>query len=158
MNLQKTDAKVTAANSPQPKGQAEKMVQIFKSSITQLAIHKDAKCEEPLPVLINAIRAKKSKDGYSIYTKMFSSSPERLSSPSLKRIEVALSENHELYQDLDQESRITQVLTIESRPTERFPQDLQNSMNPYETDNLILAKRPSRINKLVLAPKWMGPS
>lgn len=65
--LEGTDSTVTAAYSQQSNGRAERMVQIIKSAITRLSMDQEAVWDELLPIVVNAVYAKRRRDGFSPY-------------------------------------------------------------------------------------------
>lgn len=106
--------------------------------------------------MVNAICAKKRKDGYSPYKMIFSSFLKLVSSLTVRKTKVFIFGNGELHQDLDQESRIIEMFTIQPRCEKQCSSVLRILINQYIPDDLIMIRKPFYINKSMLTTKYIG--
>lgn len=151
--LKGTDARVTVAYSTQSNCRPEKMMQTIKSAIMRMCMEREVEWDEPLPVIVNSIRVKKGRDGYSPYEMMFTISTDRLMSPVMNPVECFDHSDEELDQGPNRNSRIMKVPAIQSRRAEWRSRALRTPINPYSTDNWVLVRNPLNVGRAALTPK-----
>lgn len=133
------------------------MVQTIESTITRMSMDQEAEWDEVLPVVMNAIHAKRSKEKYSPYGMIFAASPKSVLSPTMKLVEVFFPSSEEVHRDAGSDSRIMKLLAIQPRRLERCSKDLQTQTNPYNIDDIVIVRKLPHICKVALTAKWMGP-
>lgn len=87
MKLKGTYDRVTAAYSLKSNSRTERKVPAIKCAIIRVLIDREAVWSEPLPVVMNAVREKRNKEGYSLYGMMFAAFLDWLLYPTWSSVE-----------------------------------------------------------------------
>lgn len=77
-----------------------------------MSINKVEELDDRLPILVNAICAKKDKHRYSLYEIIFAAFPEPLLSPEMEKTKISFFSIEGVHQNSDRNSKIMTLLEI----------------------------------------------